>query len=66
MVMTVMQFGEVRVIMGKWQVSMRVRMRFLDDRLSIVRVIVMPFVPMNVVVYYLLMRMGMRVMCAEE
>lgn len=66
MIMTVMQFRQVRVIMAEGQVPVKVGMGLVKDRLSIVEMIVVLFVPMNVVVFYLFMRMRMCVMPAEE
>ncbi len=51
MLMTVMQFGKMRVIMGEGRVPVRVSMRLLKNRLSVMSVVVMFFVPMNVVVF---------------
>ncbi len=64
--MPVMQFRQVRVIMAEGQVPVKVGMGLVKDRLSIVQMVVVLFVPMNVVVFYLFMRMRMCVMPAEE
>jgi hypothetical protein len=61
MIMTVMQFRQVRVIMGEGEVPMHVSMRFLKDRVSIVHVVVMLFVLMAVVMFDFLMPVCMRV-----
>src|SRR2546426_3880740 len=66
MIMTVMQFRQVRVIMGEREVPMHVSMRFLKDRASIVHVVVMLFVLMAVVMFDFLMPVCMRVAPAEE
>ena len=55
MIMTVMQFRQVRVIMGEGEVPVCVRMRLLKDRASIVHVVVMLFVLMAVVMFDFLM-----------
>ena len=47
--MPVMQFRQVRVIMGEGQVQMQMSMRFLKKSLSVMPVVVMIFVPMNMV-----------------
>ena len=49
--MTVMQFRQVRVIMGEGQVQMQMSMRFLKKSLSVMPMIVMIFVLMNMVVF---------------
>ena len=51
MVVTVMQFRKVRVIMGEGQVPMQVSVRFLKEDISVMGVVVMLFVPMDVVVF---------------
>ena len=66
MIMTVMQFRQVRVIMGEGEVPVHVSMRFLKDRASIVHVVVMLFVLMAVVMFDFLMPVCMRVAPAEE
>ena len=66
MIMTVMQFRQVRVIMGEREVPVHVSMRFLKDRASIVHVVVMLFVLMAVVMFDFLMPVRMRVAPAEE
>ena len=66
MIMTVMQFRQVRVIMDEGEVPVHVRMRFLKDRVSLVHVIVMLFVLMAVVMFDFLMPVCMRVAPAEE
>ena len=66
MIMTVMQFRQVRVIMGEWEVPMHVSMRFLKDRASSVHVVVMVFVLMAVVMFDFLMPVCMRVAPAEK
>ena len=47
--MPVMQFREVWVIMGEGQVLVRVRMWLQNKSLSVMPVVVMIFVPMNMV-----------------
>ena len=47
--MPVMQFRQVRVIMGEGQVQVQMSMRFLKNSLSVMPVVVMIFVPMNMV-----------------
>jgi len=49
--MPMMQFRQVRVIMGKGQVQMLMSMRFLKKSLSVMPVVVMIFVLMNMVVF---------------
>ncbi len=49
--MPVMQFRQVRVIMGEGQVQMQMSMRFLKNSLSVMPVVVMIFVLMNMVVF---------------
>ena len=66
MIMTVMQFRQVRVIMGEGEVPVYVSMRFLKDRASIVHVVVMLFVLMAVVMFDFLMPVCMRVAPVEE
>ena len=66
MVMTVMQFRQVRVIMGEGEVPVHVRMRFMKDRASIVHVVVMFFVLMAMVMFDFLMPVCMRVAPAEK
>lgn len=66
MIMTVMQFRQVRVIMGEGEVPVHVSVRFLKDRASIVHVVVMLFVLMAVVMLDFLMPVCMRVAPAEE
>jgi len=66
MIMTVVEFRQVRVIMGEGEVPVHVSMRFLKDRASIVHVIVMLFVLMAVVMLDFLMPMCMRVAPAGE
>ena len=66
MIMTVMQFRQVRMIMGEGEVPMHVSMWFLKDRAAIVHVVVMLFVPMAMVMFDLLMPVCMRVAPAEE
>ena len=66
MIMTVMQFRQVRVIMGEGEVPVRVSMRFLKNRASIVHVVVMLFVLMAVVMFDFLMPVRMRVAPAED
>ena len=66
MIMTVMQFRQVRVIMGEGQVPVQVRMWFLKNSPSIVHVVVMLFVLMAVVMFYFLMPVCMRVVRTEE
>ena len=51
MLMAVMQFGKMRVIMGEGQVPMQVSVRFLKEDISVMGVVVMLFVPMDVVVF---------------
>ena len=51
MIMTVMQFRQVRVIMGEGQVPMRVRMWSLNKVSSLVPVVVMIFVLMSMVMF---------------
>ena len=55
MIMTVMQFRQVRVIMGEGEMPMHVSMRFLKDRAAIMHVVVMLFVPMAMVMFDCLM-----------
>jgi len=50
-VVPVMQFRQVRVIMGEGQVPMQMSMRFLKKSLSIMPVVVMLFMLMNMVVF---------------
>jgi len=66
MVMTVMQFRQVRVIMGEGKMPVHVSVRFLKDRASIVHVVVMLFVLMAVVMFDFLMPVCMRVAPAEK
>jgi hypothetical protein len=66
MIMTVVEFRQVRVIMGEGEVPVHVSMRFLKDRDSIVHVVVMLFVLMAVVMFEFLMPVCMRVAPAEE
>ena len=66
MIMTVMQFRQVRVIMGEGEMPMHVSMRFLKDRAAIMHVLVMLFVLMAVVMFDFLMPVCMRVAPAEE
>ena len=66
MIMTVMQFRQVRVIMGEGEVPVYVSMRLLKDRASIVHVVVMLFVLMAVVMFDFLMPVCMRVAPVEE
>ena len=66
MIMTVMQFRQVRVIMGEGKVPVHVSMQFLKDRASIVHVVVMLFVLMAVVMFDFLMPVCMRMAPAEE
>jgi hypothetical protein len=66
MIMTVMQFRQVRVIMGEGEVPVCVRMRLLKDRASIVHMVVMLFVLMAVVMFDFLMLVCVRVAPAEE
>ena len=66
MIMTVMQFRQVRVIMGEGEVPVHVRMRFLKDRASLVHVVVMLFVLMAVVMFNCLMPVCVRVAPTEE
>jgi hypothetical protein len=66
MIMTVVEFRQVRVIMGEGEVPVHVSMRFLKDRASIVHVVVMLFVLMAVVMFDFLMPVCMRVAPAEE
>ena len=66
MIMTVVEFRQVRVIMGEGRLPVHVSMRFLKDRASIVHVVVMLFVLMAVVMFEFLMPMCMRVVPAEE
>ena len=61
MIMTVMQFRQVRVIMGEGEMPVHVSMRFLKDRAAIVHVGVMLFVPMAMVMFDFLMLVCMRV-----
>ena len=49
MLVPVMQFGQVRVIMGKGQVLVRVCMGLPNKSLSVMPVVVMIFVLMNMV-----------------
>ena len=65
-IMTVMQFRQVRVIMGEGEVPVHVRMRFLKEKASLVHVVVMLFVLMAVVMFDFLMPVCMRVAPAEE
>ena len=66
MIMTVMQFRQVRVIMSEGEVPVHVRMRFLNDRASLVHVVVMLFVLMAVVMFDFLMPVCMRMAPTEE
>lgn len=66
MIMTVMQFRQVRVIMGEGEVPVRVRMRFLKNRASLVHMVVMLFVLMTMVMFDFLMPVCMRVAPTEE
>ena len=66
MIMTVMQFRQVRVIMGEGEVPVHMRMRFLKNRASLVHVVVMLFVLMAVVMFDFLMPVCMRVAPTEE
>ena len=66
MIMTVMQFRQVRVIMGEGKVPVHMSMRFLKDRASIVHVVVMLFVLMAMIMLDFLMTVCMRVAPAEE
>ena len=66
MIMTVMQFRQVRMIMGEREVPVHVRMRFLKDRASLVHVVVMLVVLMAVVMFDFRMPVCMRVAPAEE
>ena len=50
-VMPVMQFRQVRVIMGEGQVQMQMSMRFLKKILSVMPVVVMIFVLMSMVMF---------------
>ena len=66
MIMTVMQFRQVRVIMSEGEVPVHVSVRFLKDRASIVHVVVMLFVLMAVIMLDFLMTVCMRMAPAEE
>ena len=66
MIVTVMQFRQVRVIMGEGEVPVHVSMRFLKDRASIMHVVVMLFVLMAVIMLDFLMPVCMHVAPAEE
>jgi len=66
MIMTVVEFRQVRVIMGEGEVPVHVSMRFLKDRASNVHVVVMLFVLMAVVMFDFLMPVCMRMAAAQE
>jgi hypothetical protein len=66
MIVTVMQFRQVRVIMGEGEVPVRVRMWFLKKGFYVMPVVVMLFVLMAVVMFDFLMPVCMRVAPAEE
>ena len=66
MIMTVMQFRQMRVIMGEGEVPVHVSMRFLKDGASLVHVVVMLFVLMAVVMFEFLMPVCMPVAPTEE
>ena len=49
--MPVMQFRQVRMIMGEGQMQVQMSMRFVRQNLSVMPVVVMIFVLMNMVVF---------------
>jgi hypothetical protein len=49
--MPVMQFRQMRVIVGEGEVQMQMRMRFLKISFSVMPVVVMSFMPMDMVMF---------------
>lgn len=66
MLMAVMQLGHVWVIVGQWQMPMRVCMRFLCDDLRLMFVLVVFSMRVHVIVLHLFMDMQMAMMGPQQ